>query len=470
MVNIMNTIPNIDDIKEVKLYVEKYSCGTEENKKQKGEVFTPEIITNNMLDELNKAYKKKYGDDIYKNKNLKWYDNSSGIGNIMVCVYEKIYDGLTDIIIDKKKRKKHILENMLYMSEINENNIQICEKIFNPDGEYKLNLYNGDSLKININNIWNIKDFDIIIGNPPYQKNNNKTNSARGGKNNNLYLDFVKKSLISLKNDGFLVYIHPLNWRKINSDIFNEIKKHYIEHISLNYGGNLFKNVSVKTDFYVLRKCNNKDKNTDTTIKCYNKKSLLIFESSCVIDDEINFIPNLFSIEIKNIICNLNKFGENRKCINNSDCHKVRDHVNKGKTDLFKYPLYNTSGNPFEYFSSKVHKHQNEKKVLMSCSGKLSPQYDDGKYGTTQDSMYYLVKNKEEGDFIINILNTKLYKFLINICIWGNFRNEPLLFSYLKFPKFSKKNYDDYDDFVFNYFELNKKEIKTINKYYEMKF
>jgi hypothetical protein len=51
-------------------------------------------------------------------------------------------------------------------------------------------------------------------------------------------------------------------------------------------------------------------------------------------------------------------------------------------TDEYIYPLYNTSGNPYGYFSSKKHIDQDKKKVILSCSGKLSPKYDDGYYGT----------------------------------------------------------------------------------------
>ena len=65
------------------------------------------------------------------------------------------------------KKKKHILENMLYMSELNKKNFLICKQIFDINNEYKLNIYNGDSLKLDINKEWNIDKFDIIIGNPP---------------------------------------------------------------------------------------------------------------------------------------------------------------------------------------------------------------------------------------------------------------------------------------------------------------
>lgn len=45
--------------------------------------------------------------------------------------------------------------------------------------------------------------------------------------------------------------------------------------------------------------------------------------------------------------------------------------------------LYNTSGNPYGYYSSKPHKYQYIKKVILSNSGKLKPFYDEGIYGTT---------------------------------------------------------------------------------------
>ena len=77
-------------------------------------------------------------------------------------------------IKDDKDRKKHILENMIYMSELNPKNIFITRKIFGK--EYKLNLYEGDSLKLDTKKEWGIDKFDVIIGNPPY--NSDKKSSG----------------------------------------------------------------------------------------------------------------------------------------------------------------------------------------------------------------------------------------------------------------------------------------------------
>jgi hypothetical protein len=49
--------------------------------------------------------------------------------------------------------KKHIIENMLYMSELNKKNVMVCKQIFNINNEYKMNIHEGDSLEIKIEEI-----------------------------------------------------------------------------------------------------------------------------------------------------------------------------------------------------------------------------------------------------------------------------------------------------------------------------
>ena len=427
-------------------------------KKVNGEVFTPMILVNEMLDKLPK--------EIWKDKNLKWLDPCCGMGNFPIAVYLKLMEELKDEIKDVKSRKKHILENMLYMCELNKKNVLVCNQIFDINNEYKLNLYEGDSLNINYNKEFNIKEFDIIIGNPPYQKENKKNGTARGGTNNNLYLEFINNALLLLKKNGYLLFIHPLNWRKIGSKIFTEFINRNIHYLKLNYGGDLFENVSVKTDYYVLK--NSNSKNYKSIIEFINNKE--IFTSNVILSNTLKFIPNIFNEHINSILNKINIYGKQYECIISSDCHKIRPHVKKNKTELFKYPLFNTSGNPFEYFSSKPHKNHYSKKIILSNSGKLSPFYDDGLLGTTQDSMYILVKSKEEGNIIINTINSELFTFLIQICQWGNFRNEASLFTYFKYPDFNIINNSKLDnEFIYVYYKLCEYEINFVKKFYHNK-
>ena len=105
---------------------------------------------------------------------------------------------------------------------------------------------------------------------------------------------------------------------------------------------------------------NSNSKNYKSIIEFINNKE--IFTSSVIISNTLKFIPNIFNDHINSILYKINSYGKQYECIISSDCHKTRQHVKKGKTELFKYPLFNTSSNPLEYFSSKPHKNQYSKK------------------------------------------------------------------------------------------------------------
>ena len=87
-----------------------------DEKKEFGEVFTP---INLVLEALNLPK------SCWTNPNLKWLDPSCGIGNFPVIAYYKLMDGLKKKIRNKKVRSKHIIENLLYMVELNPANVAI---------------------------------------------------------------------------------------------------------------------------------------------------------------------------------------------------------------------------------------------------------------------------------------------------------------------------------------------------------
>ena len=140
-------------------------------KKKYGEVFTPmNFINDKMLNDLEIYWSEKYNENIWTNEKITFFDPAAGMGNFPIAIYYKLLKALKCKIIDKKNRKKHIINNQLYMSEINKKNCFIIKEIFNIDNSNNLNLYEGDSLKLNIKNEFNKKKFDIIIGNPPYNE------------------------------------------------------------------------------------------------------------------------------------------------------------------------------------------------------------------------------------------------------------------------------------------------------------
>ena len=135
----------------------------------------------------------------FKNKTLKWLDPGTGQGYITFCIYNKLLDGLKYEIPNLSKRRDHIIKNMLYMIEINPEHIDHLKHHFGNDA----NIYNTDYVTTDIfNNI----QFDIIVGNPPYNSlggnkvpTNKKINKKDDGKI--ILRDFIKKSLLLLKKE-----------------------------------------------------------------------------------------------------------------------------------------------------------------------------------------------------------------------------------------------------------------------------
>ena len=185
----------IDNPKELLELIDSCLKPKQEEKKKYGEVFTPFKLINEMLDKLPK--------NVWKNKNYKWFDPANGMGNFPIAIYLRLMKGLKEKIPNNKERKKHILENMLYMSELNKKNVYVCKQIFDITDEYKLNLYNGDSLKLDINEEWEIDKFDVIVGNPPYNNELKRTGATA------LYHKFIEKYIDKTTR---LTFIIPSRW------------------------------------------------------------------------------------------------------------------------------------------------------------------------------------------------------------------------------------------------------------------
>jgi hypothetical protein len=173
-------------------------------KKDFGEVFTPmDFINNNMLKDIETFWMTKYNKNIWSNHKLTWFDPTAGMGNYPIAIYYKLFEGLKNKIPDEKLRSKHIIEKQLFMGELNKKNCFIIQQIFNINNLYKLNLYHGDTLDINIYKVFGINKFDIIIGNPPYNEKLTKAGAKP------LYNKFIEYYINKCK---YLSFITPSRW------------------------------------------------------------------------------------------------------------------------------------------------------------------------------------------------------------------------------------------------------------------
>ena len=425
-------------------------------KKKYGEVFSPMHLVNEMLDTL-PAH-------VWKDPNLKWLDPANGMGNFVIAIYFRLMEGLKEHFPDASLRKTHILENMLYMSEINKKNCFIAKQIFDINNEYKLNIYNGDTLTLDTEKEWNIKQFDIIVGNPPYQSVTEEGVVKGGG--NNLYTKFIYMSDRLLKDNGFLLYITPPTFfsigrsnnkddSNVRRDVFNN---YFIHHINLEECSKYFK-VGSKFIYYLIEK--RQELNPKIEVICkYNKK---IYHTT--IHQELlnnaEYLPYLLTNDSLSI-CNKVKSMDNKLSIFHSpDNRSDKKHVKKSKDEEHKYPIQATGSQV--HYSSKECKNQTDKKILMSESGYLHPFYDDGVNGVGGHCFALLVKDKSESDYLIKLINSNLYKFYIEINKWSGFHHVKVLQSL----SYIKLNNDFTDEDLYAQFDLSQTEIDLIKEIYE---
>ena len=168
-----------------------------------GIVYTPEPLVDQILDLIPKHY--------YENPHLKWLDVGAGNGAFSLNLYNRLVTHLATTFPNLESRRSHIIKNMITMCEIYPPHIEKLSDLFVPDA----NIITSDFLLLNKD----LNHFDFIIGNPPYNINGAlKTPTNKSLKKNNdgkqIYVDFVKKSLILLNPGGHLALIIPSLWLK----------------------------------------------------------------------------------------------------------------------------------------------------------------------------------------------------------------------------------------------------------------
>jgi len=404
----------------------------EKEKKENGEVFTPLYLVNEMLDQLDHAYTEEHGKSIFSEPHLKWFDPAAGIGNFPFVVYQRLMNGLNG---DEEDRRKHILEQMIYAAELTPQNVSMYKTIFDGD-KYKLHIYEGDSLKMDL------QRFDVVLGNPPYNKSKNGT--LKGGYGGRSLWDlFVVKSLNEWVDDGkYLLFIHPPSWRKPEHylwDILGKKQILYLKTYSEKEGKEIF-SCSTRTDYYVLKNTN------------IYKKTIMDGQDGkrYSIDlNEWNFLPSGALDTISQL------FGNNEVLYSSSIYDTRRPYVTKNEV-LYSRTIYGTDkknmtkteseknslpvvhnmtkkyGLGFVY-SSEDKGHFGVAKVILSF-GQFQYPYNDwkGEYGMSQICYGLKINSKEEGDKIVEAINSPKFKEILKYTKWSTFQTDWRMFKYFK--------------------------------------
>lgn len=353
-------------------------------KKSFGEVFTPIWFCEDIIDKIPIDW---------SNKDLKILEPSVGIGSFIVVLLEKLHNGLKDVIPDKGEREKHIFENMLYMIELNKDNVETIKYLFP-----LANVIHDDALKYDFD-----FKFDLIVGNPPFQ-NPNKSGGGRGY----LWTKFVIKYIDCLKHNGFLSFIHPSGWRNVDG-FFKKVQKKilskqllYLELFNLREGIKTFK-CSTDYDYYVLQ---NTEIYKDTVIKFFDTTMDVNLKG-------VEFIPNGRWTEIYELI---NLPGERCEVVTD-EFHACPKYNSIEETDTCNAAVlyFITQNHAKVLYCENKKKLVKKKKVMFSRGSCLTTKSIISDLYTSPFSSG-IIDDEEKLDVIKEAFDNPEFRMLMNYC------------------------------------------------------
>jgi hypothetical protein len=376
-------------------YLDKYLNVRVIEKNKYGEVFTPPALIEKMLDLLPSF--------VFKNPELKWLDPTAGTGNFMAVVYLRLMHGLEKWEPNKQKRSNHIIENMLYMVELNKRNVNISKKLFGK----KANILQGDFL---LDNPIFSMHFDIIVGNPPFQDDIEKGKGLDGkkerrvGSKNKLYERILEKCLHLLNSGGFLTFITPDNLFSGSSHIYLEmIKDNHVRVVSFDKSiQSYFPQIQQYMCYFLLQK-GSQDTDTNTLI---------------IGNDGTRFYCKLIERPV-NPVRDWTPYSE--KLINKYISFEKNDVVyHRGSSvDMYnknsgKYAIiYKPDTKLYTNNLSLAVGYGEKKIVLFLISPDLKFETDfEGAYGVGPNTFYIPFTTKREGLLLEKFLRSDIYKTL----------------------------------------------------------
>ena len=367
--------------------------------------------------------------NFWKKKNIKILEPAVGKGGFVVDIIQKLMISLGKVIPDKMKRYKHIVENIIYFADINRANVKKLAKLLDPSGIFELNYFIGDSIsdKISLQNIFGVKGFDLVIGNPPYNI------SGKTGTGNTIYQDFIKLALEEwILPNGYLLFVTPPSWRKPmaikskNKGLWELMTRDnyliYLEIHDAKDGRKMF-NAGTRYDFYLIKKTEPK---TTIVIDQLGEKHRFHMK-------DYPWLPNYNFKFIKKLLA-----GEKDKKVDilfNVSYYSQKEHMRKEKTKKHHYIcIHSTPKKGIRYFYSSTDKlgHFGIPKVIFGDSGPATAIVNDkGKYCMTEHSMAIIDDKKNLGK-ILEALKSEKMRDLFASALWSSFQIDWRMFSYFK--------------------------------------
>ena len=424
-------------------------------KKTFGEVFTPmDFINDKMLKDIEKYWLKNKNENIWTNEKLTWYDPATGMGNYPIAIYYKLMEGLKTKIPNEEQRKKHIIEKQLYMGELNKKNCFVVKQIFNINNEFKLNLYEGDTLNIKINEVFGLSKFNIIIGNPPY----NEELKTKQGSASALYNKFIE---YYVNKCNLLSFIVPSRWfgggkglDKFRDMMLNKTDIVYIKHY--DNAATIFGNsVSIEggVNYFLID-------DTYNGLCDYNGNNIQLNKFDIIVNSKYyNIITSILQYENMSSIY----IGQNYSGINSNDKRLIDT---KSDTTLLCYVSQQKG------FIKYIEKNNINKNRDFDKWKVITAEANGGKgcFGNifigkpneicNQSYIIFEVKTENEAKSLLSYMKCKLPNFMLSLRKISQHINESTC-KWIPLPPLNKE-WNDKE--VFKYFKLSEDEIKLIKE------
>jgi len=404
-----------------------------------------------MLKDIEEYWMKKHNENIWTNEKLTWYDPATGMGNYPIAIYYKLMEGLRTKIPNEELRKKHIIEKQLYMGELNKKNCFVVKQIFNINNEYKLNLYEGDTLNVKLNEVFGKIKFDIIICNPPY----NEELTSVGAKP--LYHKFIE---YYVNKCNMLSFIVPSRWfaggkglDKFREMMINRTDILYIKHYddACKIFGN---SVDIKggVNYFLID-------DTYNGLCDYNGSKVKFNTFDVILDSKYYGL--------------VNKFLENDKITKyyiSQDYYKIQTNdtrlIDENKKNYIKCYVSQQKGFTKYIDKNEIKKETKSYKVITaraafganSSFGNTFIGYPNEVH--TKSYISFNLNSEDEAKSLLSYMKCKLPNLLLSL----RKSSQDISESTCKWIPLPPLNKDWNDDMIYKYYKLSENEIKLIKE------